>query len=144
MNKIVERRPKMANKTYKDEKFGTFTLYKYTYDTYYNIEEYKTGNYTLSILVFVDNMDDLKQCIDKLNQLNENIEKLDKLSRKIFIEKLESTEEDLNEIELNGIWYYKDKHFELLYNLPEEVGLEYVKAIFNENNIAIDATMDNY
>jgi hypothetical protein len=54
------------------------------------------------------------------------------------------SEEDLDEIELNGIWYYKDKHFELLYDLSEEAGLEYAMAIFNENNMAIDATMDNY
>ena len=134
----------MEQKTYNDKKFGIFTLQKFTYDTYYNVEEFEIRNYTLSILVFVDNENDLKQCIEGLCQLIEKIDEMDTLARKIFIKKIGATKKDLKEIELNGIWYYKDKHFELLYNLPEKVGLEYAKAIFNENDIAIDATMDNY
>ena len=133
---------------YIDKKFGTFEFNKFTYESYYSVDEYKLNDSTISIIVYVETVDELKESLASLYKIVDNIDELDKSARKIFCEKLEASDDDLGEISVGGIYYYKDKHFEFIYDLPEatseEVGLEYVKAIFDENGIATDATMDNY
>ncbi|GHU21722.1 hypothetical protein FACS1894164_02660 [Spirochaetia bacterium] len=127
------------NTVYEGKKLGSFEFNKFTYDTYYSIDKYRFDNYKISIIVYVETINELKKCVEYIYKIIEDIIELDKSARKIFLENLEAAEDDLNEIELSGIYYYKDEHFELIYDLPEEVGFEYVKAIFDNNNVAIDA-----
>ena len=135
----------MAGKTvYEDKKLGSFKFNKFTYLTHYSIDEYKIDNYKISIIVYVETINELKKCVEYIYKIIENIIELDKSARKIFLEKLEATEDNLNEIELGGIYYYKDEHFEFIYYLPEETDFDYIKAIFDNNSVAIDATMENY
>lgn len=132
--------------TYFDERFGTFTVNRFTYpgaETYYSIDGYTIETYTLSILVFTDTIDGVKNCLENICAITEHIKELDASARNIFKKKLGASKKDLNEIELNGIWYYTDTYFEFLYDLPEDAGFEYVKAIF-DNHKAVDATIDNY
>jgi hypothetical protein len=131
---------KIEDKIYEDERFGTFVLNKYTS---YGIDKYKLNKNIISIIVYVETTNELKECLEHLYKIIDNINELGGLSRKIFLEKFEVSEDGLGEIRISEIRYEKDKHFALLYDLPEkireEVGTKRIKVYFDENNVAIDA-----
>ena len=136
----------MKNKNYVDEKFGDFKFTDWPYgDPHYYIENYKTGKYFIGILnVYTNNESGLKKCLKKLKNIFQKIDELDDMARKSFSKELDATEEDLNEIEIDNLYYYENGNFELFYNLPEEELFEYVSVIFDENFLVIDTTASNY
>jgi hypothetical protein len=67
---------------------GAFTLNQFTHDTYYSIDEYKTEGYALSILVFVDTLNDLKHILEKLYGLLENIREMDNVGSENIYRKI--------------------------------------------------------
>jgi hypothetical protein len=136
---------KMEDKTYEDEKLGTFIVNDYPS---YKIDNYKLKENIISIIVYVETISDLKDCLGYLYKIIDNINKLDEISIKIFLETFKLSEDGLSEIKVTEIGYEKNKRFSLLYALPkrtrEEVGTKCIKVFFDENNVAIKAVPGNW
>jgi len=126
------------------EKSGDFEFEDFPCYTCY--ENYKTGKYVLDgLFVYTKNQSGLKESMKKLDFIFQKIVDLDSMARNSFLKEFDWVdEEDLNEIELNNICYYEYGHFELYYDLPKEVELEYIVGIFDEKCILIETTAGNY
>lgn len=125
---------------YTQRGIGEFT---FAYGTY-TFDEYQSKDHSFSIIVHVDDVNDLRTCLSEIDFVLNQIAGFDETSRNELAVKLSVTADELEMISLDALDYYKQGEFDLTYCLPEDAALEYVRVCYSKDGLPVEATFGNF